>query len=238
MKPLWRWTISGVISELGWEIFSESVRHATKVYPEFDFVVCYNNVTAKQQSYLESLPIGTFPQQEWMTCVEHKKGDGNCKDFTWKIIPPRLRNQSHELWVDNDIVIRDRIPDIDKWLTKNTGLISVGFDSFYGRFKDQIDPEVDCCAGLFGLPPYFSFRERIAEVCHGQPLVDYDEQGMIVYIISNIPEWIAVSYDDFRMWGLWQKEFGSGLPYGLHFVRANDSDYMKSWAYYKTVSMP
>jgi hypothetical protein len=123
-------------------------------------------------------------------------------------------------------------------LTTNTGIISVGFDSAYGRFADVIDPKVECCAGLFGLPPYFDFEMRIKELCQGKPLANYDEQGMVVYTISNIPEWIAINYGDFRMWGPWQKEFNGDYPAGLHFIRANTLDTMKSWRYYKAISTP
>ena len=43
MKPLIRWTM-GNVSEAGWECLSESTRLLPKVYPEFDYVICYNSI--------------------------------------------------------------------------------------------------------------------------------------------------------------------------------------------------
>ena len=147
------------------------------------------------------------------------------------------------MWVDNDIVIRERIPDIDQWLQSHTGLISKGFNSQYGRFKDIIRPEVDCCAGLFGLPPYFDLEAQVKRLCGKKPLIGFDEQGMVAYIVSNLPDWIQVDYFYFRMWGHWQKDFGQDLPNGIHFVGANRlksarfSHAMEAWRYYRMVTL-
>ena len=235
VKPIWRWTVGGNINELGWEVFSESVRLGPKVYPEFDFIICHNNTTSEQEERLKYLSIPLLRQQEHMSCVPHGETDV-CTDFAWKIIPPRLRPESHELWVDNDVVVRDRIPAIDAWLERDVSVISMGFDSLYGRFQDRIS--VDCCAGFFGLPPHFNFEERIISLCEGKPLEGFDEQGLVTYIVSNIPNWILIRYNDFRMWGHWQKEFGAELPSGIHFVGANRNEFLTSWNYYKVVSQP
>ena len=238
MKPLWRWTVGGNIGPLGWEVFSESVRLAPKVYPEFDFVICCNNVNVDQKAYLESHDFPVVLQTEKHSCVPYRaKGEG-CEDFAWKLMPPRLRIEAHELWVDNDIVIRDKIPAIDQWLGCYTGIVSRGFDSLYGRFQEKVDPSVDCCAGFFGLPPYFDFRAHIIEICGDEPLMGFDEQGLVVYVVSNLPGRIIVPYANLRMWGHWQTEFHSDFPEGIHFVGANRNERLLSWEYYKQVSTP
>ena len=236
MRPLWRWTICDV-AKLGWEIFIESVRHAPKVYPEFDFVICYNNLMEDRLASLQKYSIPLLAQDESMSVVPHYEVKV-CKDFAWKIIPPRLRIEAHELWVDNDLVIRDRIPAIDDWLAINTGIISKGFSSCYGRFADKIDPDVDCCAGFFGLPPHFDFGAWIIEACKGEPLVEFDEQGLVVYTVSKLPDFIVVPYFNLRMWGHWQSEFNSSFPEGIHFCGANRTDQLRSWDYYRATSMP
>lgn len=235
MRPLCRWTIGGNISQLGWEIFSESIRVTPKVYPEFDFVICYNNLSQKQLRYLQITGLRLFDQSCSESCVPYHPWGEGCEDFHWKLVPPRLRIESHELWLDNDLLIRDRIDAIDQWLRCHTGIISVGFDSLYGRFQDRV--KADCCAGFFGLPPFFDFKARIRECCGDQPLRRYDEQGLVAYIVTNMPGWILVPYNDLRMWGIWQKEFGD-LPSGIHFVRANSVEQMGSWDFYRLTTSP
>lgn len=236
MRPLWRWTI-GEVSPLGWAIFSESLRLAPKIYPEFDFVICHNQLSARRRAQLEEFGLPMLEQTEGMTVVGHRDVS-TCKDFAWKIIPPRLRIDSHELWVDNDLIIRDRIPAIEFWLTKRTGIVSRGFSSLYGRFADRIGPSVDCCAGFFGLPPHFDFRAKIIELCEGQPLLEFDEQGLVVYVVSTMPDYIVVPYADLRMWGHWQTEFNGDFPAAMHFCGANRTDHLLSWDYYRITSLP
>jgi hypothetical protein len=213
------------------------VRHAVKLYPEFDFLICHNNLLEVEVKRLKRLGVLLLEQTEAMSIVPHRDVSV-CKDFAWKIIPPRIRPESHELWVDNDLIIRDRIPDIDEWLNKSTGIVSRGFSSLYGRFASRIDPSIDCCAGFFGLPPYFDFRARIVDLCGNEPLEEFDEQGLVVYVVSQIPGFMVVDYNYLRMWGHWQTEFGGNFPAGIHFCGANRTDRLISWDYYRFTSLP
>ena len=210
---------------------------APKAYPEFDFVICHNNLPEFRLQQLTRTGVPMLEQTEDMSCVRHRDVD-TCQDFAWKIIPPRLRFESHELWVDNDLVIRDRIPAIDDWLQRYTGIVSRGFASLYGRFTDCIHPEIDCCAGFFGLPPFFDFQARIVELCGEEPLEGFDEQGLVVKVVSSIPGYIIVPYVNLRTWGHWQTEFKSDFPEGIHFCGANRTAFLTSWQYYKLISQP
>jgi len=175
MKPLIRWTIGKTKSPFGWEVFSESIRLLPKVYPEFDFIICYNEVTLEEWMRLKFLGIPLYRQKRSEACFsvcwkEGKSVLGTSDVFAWKLVPVRLRPDGHELWVDNDIVICGKIPQIDEWLQSDTGLISEGRYPNYGRFADQIPESLKTCAGLFGLPPYFDFAEKIEQHCDGQAM--------------------------------------------------------------------
>ena len=60
MKPLVRWTI-GPVSELGHKILKRSVENFKKIYPEFDCVVCYNNIEKK---LLDEIHVDLFEQKK------------------------------------------------------------------------------------------------------------------------------------------------------------------------------
>lgn len=230
MRPLWRWTI-GDVSEVGWEIFSESVRQAKKVYPEFDFLICYNNLFPREELSLQKWGVSLYCQEVVEYAFQHQ--ESNRTDYSWKLVPPRFRMNAHELWVDNDLVIRDRLPEIDQWLASQTTIISASKEviSRYGRYTDSIDPWIKCCAGFFGLPPGFDLEAKIAELC-SEPLVNYDEQGMITKIVTASPGWIEVDFENLKMLGSWNPErigMPFRLPPGVHFVGANRAK-TKEWA--------
>lgn len=262
VKPIWRWTI-GDVSEVGWEILSESVRLATKVYPEFDFVICHNNLTPEKEDVLRKFSVPLLRQDDLIK----RQDSGSKMDFFWKLVPPRIRLDSHELWVDNDLLILDRIPYIDEWLNNSDAAIisesSVGLKNWYGRFENMIDPCIaECCAGLFGLPPGFDFGEEVEKLSDG--LVEYDEQGLVVYVVTNFDRCVFVPNKTLTMLGRWRVffsscnqsyEFGrrrtffssdfpegssSDLPEGIHFVGSNraDNEYWAPWFFYKLSTMP
>ena len=240
MRPLWRWTI-GEVSEVGWEIFSESVRQAVKVYPEFDFVICHNNLSLEEVIFLKKWGVPLHSQKFEYPFQYCEK---NQTDYSWKLVPPRLRMDAHELWVDNDLVIRDRIPEIDQWLVSQTTMISASKEviSRYGRFTDSIDPWIKCCAGFFGLPPGFDLEARINELCM-EPLVNYDEQGLVTKIVTGTTGWIEVDFENLKMLGSWNPErigMPHRLPPGVHFVGSNraKTKEWKPWLCYKLRTMP
>jgi hypothetical protein len=219
-----------------------------KVYPEFDFVICYNNLSSDEEEKLmrSGVPLHHQRKSELGLPVcweEGKSALGKSDVFVWKLVPPRLRPESHELWVDNDIVIRDRIPEIDEWLKSNTGLISVGFYPDYGIFKDRISSDFKSCAGLFGLPPNFDFEDKILEHCNGRVLQGYDEQGLVTLIVSEMEGYVRVSIDHMRSLAperkLWDYPLGMrDWPIGMHFHHTNHSGWHCPWSTYKLLTIP
>jgi len=248
MRPLIRWTVGNIKSRLGWEVFSESVRLIPKVYPEFDFVICHNNLSVEEEERLKCYGVSLYRQNRseigFPVCWEEGRSVlGKSDVFVWKLVPPRLRPQSHELWVDNDIIIRDRIPEIDEWLTSDTGLISLGFYPNYGIFEDRIPPDFKSCAGLFGLPPNFDFADKILKYCGDQVLQGYDEQGLVTLIVSEMDGFVGVSIDHMRSLApertLWDYPLGMrDWPIGMHFHHTNHASRHNPWSIYKLLTLP
>lgn len=239
MKRLIRYTI-GQVSKLGWTILSEAVRHIQKVYPEFDVVVCHNNLDYDQLAYLDKLDVPLFRQDGLPKPFNFKNtNDGKVRDFFWKLVPPRLNMFGQELWVDNDIVIRDRVNSIDTWMYANTALLGSGFNRDYGCFEEEIKFGPAYCAGIFGLPPNFDFQSEINRWCNGREINGFDEQGLVVGIASSVNNFVCVPQNEMPLLSEhWAVRGIRNLHNGMHFARANRFDNHRSWRYYKFSTTP
>lgn len=240
MKPLIRWTI-GNVKDSGWECFSESIRLLPKIYPEFDFIICYNNLDEIKLKKLKSFNIKLYEQKEENLKIPHKfLEQEKIYNHFWKLCPIRIRPQAHELWIDNDIIITDRIPEIDEWLTKDACIISTSYGgNNYGRFKSSVKTnmgdKLTYCAGLFGLPPNFNFEEKIIQKCKGVPLEGFDEQGVVASIVTESKELIPIDANNLHQTGWWKINY----PWisGYHFIRLNTST-NSAWERYKMLTSP
>jgi hypothetical protein len=74
---------------------------------EFDYVICHNNLTNEHFEYIKSLGITLFEQNHCQEMEYVPKG------VAWKLYPPRLREDAHEMFIDNDIVIHSRSGVVD-----------------------------------------------------------------------------------------------------------------------------
>lgn len=235
MRPLVRWTM-GDVSEAGHEILRESVRCFAAIYPEFDRIICHNHL---DELYL--LGIDAELRNQTLAdapCVLAEPID-NYEESTgcgWKLCPPRLRPDSHELWLDNDLVICKRIEEIDRWLAGNKAIITEGLGRrrMFGLYDEHISPELRLCAGLFGLPPHFDFaaaiRSRI-DVMEGKPLGGYDEQGLTASVVTSM-DYIIVPLSQVHI-AEDHVPFSSHLYAGFHFAGANRKPWHRGWQSYK-----
>lgn len=144
----------------------------------------------------------------------------------WKLAPPRLRSDAHELWIDNDIVFHERIPTIDDWLTKRIPVISSAHRAEYGSYSLDIP---HCCAGLFGLPPGLDFQSRIEFYARNlETLGYYDEQGVVCSVVTET-DYLLIPMDEVLM------VKNMSLPYaaGMHFIGLNRTEAHPHWSFYK-----
>lgn len=248
-KPLARWTI-GPVSNCGMEILRESVKVFEKIYPEFDLVVCYNNINLevipsfnstvkihKQKNGEIDYSLTAF--NDPLLDVQGPLRKSGMAGSGWKLCPPRLRLEAHELWLDNDIVIRERLPEIDEWLKTDGGIISEGLHRLFGIYQNFVPKNLKICAGFFGLPPHFDFHCKILEYCkllNGKPLGHYDEQGLVSAIVTNLSEFIVVPQKNLMILEDCNK-LPTEIPLGIHFVGANRLNYHNVWSDYKQRSL-
>ena len=235
MRPLARWTI-GPVENLGFEILKESIFSFKVIYPEFDLILCHNHISVEK---VADLGIDLYEQLAVDMPFIARQPDNNSEEASgcgWKLSPPRLRMDAHELWIDNDLVIKKRLPIIDKWLESNTTLISAGVGRcrMYGDFDRFVPKGLHVCAGLFGVPPFFDFQKRIEDISvHAtKPIGGYDEQGMTAAIVTN-----EIGFMKIPLSQLWisedHVEFPSNIPSAIHFVGANRKSWHRGWKSYK-----
>jgi hypothetical protein len=223
-----------MVKKPGEEIFRMAVKRFQALYPEFDCVVCYNNCQPEQERMLRSMGIDSYVQRETdlrypiMQAHDPEGWLGAAPGWGWKLCPPRLRPRGHELFVDNDLLIRERLPEIDKWLASDKFLIAQSHrddPKYYGDFP--VPAGTKCCAGLFGLPPNFNFSEEIIRRCKrtlsGKPLGHWGEQGLVTSTVLSNPHIIVKSVVNVKV------PPEKPLPLALHFIAANRLDRHDCW---------
>jgi hypothetical protein len=177
-----RWTI-GPVHDCGFDVLAASVQYMHKVYPEFDQVICHNQLSIHQLEKIGRLGVTLVDQSEHVEKNIYPPRGGYAVE--WKLYPPRIRPQSHEIFMDNDIVLCKRMKIIDEWLNASSNtLLYQGLHGFHGSYSGAIPKGVRINSGIFGLPPNFQFGEKIAE--HIRPFSDYfDEQGLVAKILTR-----------------------------------------------------
>ena len=112
----------------------------------------------------------------------------------WKLVPPRLDIKRHEIFIDNDLIIYNKIKEFDLFLNSNDlFLITQGCRKkkagiTYGIFENKVKSEVCMNTGVLGFPPGFDLREEINNILKKfkiKKLSYFDEQGMISFIIQS-----------------------------------------------------
>lgn len=248
MKPLIRWTF-GMVKAPGEEVLQIASKRFKVLYPEFDYVICYNNLRTDARNYwkgisrspdqltrLKKMGVDLYEQKSDdldypLMPVEFPSGwKGSMPGWGWKLCPPRLRPEAHELWVDNDILIRERLPEIDEWLASDKPMIAEGHhsnDKYYGDFASLVPKGSMYSAGFFGLPPHFDFGSKIAERCQqvlkGEPLGYYDEQGLVASIITSEDHIISRSVKIIK------RAATRPYPKAMHFIAANRFHTNNDW---------
>lgn len=227
MKPLLRWT-AGSISILGAHILATAVKNMRKLYPEFDLVICYNNLLPEVLEFIQKLEVPLF-EQTHTPDMEYEPYKA-----CWKLYPPRIRIDAHEIVMDNDVVLAKRCKEIDQFLTMDSVLIYEGIYGCHGKYKVPNSYKIN--SGIFGLPPNFDFAKKIKKIqkqdkvraweswfddqgCVGACLGDYHTRLMIPQ--KSIP---CMGSDEFC-------KFNKQLT-GFHFCGANRLKFHEVWEEY------
>ena len=276
MKPIVRWTIGDKCSPLGLVILREAVSSFTGMYKKkFDYYVQYNfdsfDQTIKEQKLkdtLKGLDVN-FKKQTWSEIPVHVNKPEN-KTFSrvdnlkdsgsiWKICPPRINIKTHEIIMDNDLVIYKKIPEIDQFLSSNDKLLVLEDPiKYYGVYCNSHDDSKVLNSVLFGLHPDYDFSENLKyfwnENGSFNKLSYADEQGFICAVLRR-SENILISKNTivemhckglFKSYKPSMKSDGAFVEYdnnlfndfyikgcGIHFVQSNTMGVHMAWDFFK-----
>jgi hypothetical protein len=261
-KPLFRWTL-GKTSKKGYEVFKESItstiKHVGK--EKFDWVICHNGVPYKDLYRINDLiekqevPIKLVRQKSSDLPLPHNfnprhdatTGHGVSGGSWWKVCPARLRMDSHEIIMDNDIVLFKKIPEFEEFLNSNNKTLIMEDSTVHlGRydFLFNLYKEPALNSGVLGMPPGFDYEKKIYDTWNesGQfeNLVGGDEQGLLTAVLK-LEENILIPRN--RIMGLHAKAlstsaFNSGLPYYsvLKELKRDNQSY-RTWIRYSDVDI-
>lgn len=255
-KPLFRWTIGNTLPQ-GLEILSESISKTTNAFgvDSWDWAICYNGITKEDVQNLIDV-IGKMPirliAQNWTTCPiinkcqSPRREDGSyefdgkrCGGTLWKVCPARMRMDSHEIIMDNDIVVLKKFPQIDEWLSQKTKtLILEEPIKFYGRYESIMSPDPPYLnSGFMGMPPGFDFGAEILKIWQQngsyENLTQADEQALLTHTLNQRPS-MRIKQD--QMIELLHREMNvpvTGKHHAYHFTQSNRIPNHYSWGKYK-----
>ena len=187
-KPVVRWVI-GDCHDLGYEVLYESILNFKKIYKDkFIYCVCFNNKKIKN-NLKKSLDLvdHIFDQKKFTKSVSYNPKLINGPH--WKLYPPRLLHDQHEIIIDNDIVIYKEIEEINAFLLSNTFLITSPIKRSYSKqFGGKIKKNFNINSGLVGLPPGFDYKKEIENILSegsGSWMEHFDEQTVVAAIMQN-----------------------------------------------------
>ena len=247
-RPLFRWTVGP--SPFGNKILFESCRTFSILYGDLaDGVAVFN-------SCFDHKTLEKFQKELCKYNVDCIKADiGSLplqpKHTGWKFYPPRLRMQSHEIFIDSDLVMLARGWHINNFLSSNKSFANKGVIADFGSHtKDIRDENIDfppINAGIFGFPPKYDINEALIEHIGWEDW--FDEQGLTTRLVvmteyQIIPDPVIYNYHncDCGMVTTYFSKYPTEIyrikertdeMEGFHFITGNQITENPAWIYYE-----
>lgn len=230
MKPIARWTI-GNSTKHGYECLELSIKSFLNFY-DCDIFVCYNCKKEKLPSSI--LKYNLIDQFNHLEDMPDPKG------VSWKFYPPRLSLDTHEIVIDNDIIFKKRIEEIDLFFNSDITLMLEDDTRTYGKFLNFIPKEFKINSGIYGMPPNFDLRKYINFYAGGEweknalyendKSETFDEQGLVALALIDYNKYIIIPKTTVTACSL-QLKFGSAM----HFMGLNRSEFHPPYRLYRSL---
>jgi hypothetical protein len=198
-----------------------------KLYGDvFRYAICHNGIPAER---IEDLGCWCVDQEEYRDSLKIKEPTGPA----WKIFPPRLSLSTHEIFIDNDLVLHERVPSLDSFLDGDHYLATEPLKRNYGQCDEFVGSDTMINTGLLGVPPGFDFGQLLNAniVLHGIEDLEghFDEQGLVASVLQNHRVDI-IPLTDINV--CWTERDYRLAKCGMHFVGVNKGA-VEYWEKYK-----
>lgn len=236
-RPVVRWVV-GECHTLGYDTLYESIKSFKKIYKNnFIYCICFNSKKIKktlvkslelvdkiidQKKFQKTLPFNPFK----------KRGPH------WKLYPPRLFPEQHELILDNDLIIYEEMKEIEEFLSDESLCLTTRAikRSYNKKYEHHIKRDFNINTGLVGLPPFFDYQKKIEIVLsYGKSVwKDYfDEQTVVAGVLQSENTKVIPFETISSCCGLTHFNIGKK---GTHFIGINKG-YDKWWKEYKVKNL-
>lgn len=229
-----RWTI-GNTSQAGYESLAFSIASFRHLYPDTKIAI-YHNCPRNNLQYIlrDFSDFVTLNDQS-----QYLKSKCPPIGVAWKLYPPRIAPDEHEICIDNDIVFLDRIPEIDAFFKGDCTLLLEGSSRNYGRFDRHVPPGYCINSGVYGMPPKFNFQKYVNFYSGDQWEINafglhaasktFDEQGLVAIALLSYRK-IAIIKET----SVTNCETHLILGKGLHFVGVNRNQFHMPFRLFKS----
>lgn len=231
MEKVARWTM-GPVSDAGFECLATSIRSFSQLY-DTKLVICHNCKAEKLTSIVKEFAVELIDQTPYLSSTIKPKG------VAWKLYPPRIAPDAHEIHIDNDIVFENKIEEIDHFFDNDCTLLLEAASRNYGRFDRHVPPGYCINSGIFGMPPGFNFDKYINFYVHTEweenatgkhaSSKTFDEQGLVAFALLNYRK--SVIIPDTSVTNC-ENNLISGR--GLHFIGLNRDEFHLPYRLYKS----
>jgi len=207
----------------------------------FRYVICHNGLLNSQFSKIKNLNCECINQEEYK-CGLHlnppKSKDKNGRFIAgpaWKLYPPRLDINCHEIIIDNDVVIDCKSEIFDKFLKSTEMVIATeAIERSYGNFDRYVNHNLMLNTGVIGLPPGYDLCSKLNLVIDFSNIKKwenhFDEQGLYAATLQKTPM-SMFSLSDINVCCP-QRDYKLG-QIGMHFIAVNNGHDIH-WKKYKS----
>lgn len=190
LKPVVRWVI-GNCHELGYEVFYKAVLCLKSIYKNrFTYCICFNSKKINQnlKKVLAEVDL-VFDQKKFYK--EFNYNPLGIKGPHWKLYPARLFEDTHEIILDNDLVIYKELNEIEEFLLNSNLFITTEAlkRSYNKKYDKLIKHNFNINTGIVGLPPNYDYKKKIQKSLDnfgpGFWSKHFDEQTIVASILQN-----------------------------------------------------
>lgn len=209
---VFRWNV-GPGPRCGYQCLRLSVKLVRRLWPGCRYVVCYNSLPPADWNHL--------PDGVELACGNNYLNSFPFQPFgaAWKVYPPRLAPDDHEIILDNDIVLYGRPPQIDEFLASDRRVLAAEDvrRAYDGELAPSVPDGFNVNAGLVCLPPGYDYGAELRKIVHSPWEGHCGEQAAAACVFSKCPDFGLVPLTEVSICG---KDYLRGKS-GIHFTGLN-----------------